>query len=92
MFAFIGLQHGTIHVDQPFGLPLEYNILPQELKKVGKISACLLELEKALLKQRNYLLLLDRLSLKNFLHDVHLKVSSPLCRLIMRGTFTSSKK
>jgi len=32
----LGLQHGVIHLDQPVGLPLEYSILPEELKKIGK--------------------------------------------------------
>jgi len=31
----VGLQHGTVHTTNPYGLPLEYIILPQELKKVG---------------------------------------------------------
>ena len=34
--CFVGLQHDVIHPTNPFGLPLEYNILPQELKKVGR--------------------------------------------------------
>lgn len=33
---FIGMQHDVIHPPDPFGLPLEYSLLPQELKKVGK--------------------------------------------------------
>ena len=36
----IGLQHDVIHPPDPFGLPLEYSILPQELKKVGKYDTC----------------------------------------------------
>ena len=35
-FFASGLQHDVIHPGDPFGLPLEYSILPQELKKVGK--------------------------------------------------------
>ena len=30
------MQHDVIHPPDPFGLPLEYSLLPQELKKVGK--------------------------------------------------------
>jgi len=30
-----GMQHDVIHPPDPFGLPLEYSLLPQELKKVG---------------------------------------------------------
>jgi len=30
-----GLQHGVIHLDAPYGLPLEYSTLPQELKKLS---------------------------------------------------------
>ena len=36
LFFSSGLQHDVIHPEDPFGLPLEYSILPQELKKVGK--------------------------------------------------------
>ena len=35
-FIFIGMQHDVIHPPDPFGLPLEYSLLPQELKKVGE--------------------------------------------------------
>ena len=38
---FKGMQHDVIHPPDPFGLPLEYSLLPQELKKVGKCESCI---------------------------------------------------
>ena len=33
---FIGLQHRAILCLTPFGLPLDFSILPEKLKEVGK--------------------------------------------------------
>ena len=38
---FKGMQHDVIHPPDPFGLPLEYSLLPQELKKVGECESCI---------------------------------------------------
>ena len=41
LFIFLGMQHDVIHPPDPFGLPLEYSLLPQELKKVGECESCI---------------------------------------------------
>ena len=37
-FVFLppGLQHSVIHPRDPFGLPLDFDLLPQKLKQAGK--------------------------------------------------------
>ena len=32
----LGLQHDVIHPEDPYGLPLDFDLLPQKLKKAGE--------------------------------------------------------
>ena len=36
LFLLIGLQHGVIRPNTPYGMPLRVTTLPQQLKKAGK--------------------------------------------------------
>ena len=36
LFFFLGLQHDVIHPEDSYGLPLDFDLLPQKLKEAGK--------------------------------------------------------
>lgn len=36
IYFLLGLQHDVIHPENPYGLPLDFDLLPQKLKQAGR--------------------------------------------------------